>query len=164
MAYSKLVMDHFQNPHNQGQILDAEAIGEVGNPLCGDMMKIYLKIKKTNKPASAAASAGGQENKKIDYLEDIIEDVKFETLGCAAAIACSSVSTDMVKGKTLKEAYGLQKSDIVQGLGELPPVKLHCSVLASDALKVAIKNYLEKEKVLDNYPEVKSFKIEEHLH
>lgn len=149
MPYSQKVMDHFQNPHNQGQIPDADAIGEVGNPLCGDMMKIYLKIEKANPD---------------DRLQDIISDVKFETLGCAAAIACSSVSTDMVKGKTLKEAFGLEKSDIVKGLGELPPVKLHCSVLASDALKVAIQNYLRDKGVLDSYSEVKDFKVKEELH
>lgn len=149
MPYSQKVMDHFQNPHNQGQIADADAIGEVGNPLCGDMMKIYLKVKEANSK---------------DRLGDTIEDVKFETLGCAAAIACSSVSTDMVKGKTLKEAFELQKSDIVKGLGELPPVKLHCSVLASDALKVAIQNYLRDKRVLDSYSEVKDFKVKEELH
>ncbi|MFA6254739.1 MAG: iron-sulfur cluster assembly scaffold protein [Patescibacteria group bacterium] len=147
MPYSKKVMDHFQNPHNQGQIADADAIGEVGNPLCGDMMKIYLKV---DHPSST-----------VNRLEDVISDVKFETLGCAAAIACSSISTDMVKGKTLKEAWILEKKDIVKGLGELPPVKLHCSVLASDALKVAIRNYLEKERVLDQYPEIKDYKITE---
>ncbi|MFA6382076.1 MAG: iron-sulfur cluster assembly scaffold protein [Candidatus Buchananbacteria bacterium] len=149
MAYSKLVMDHFQNPHNQGQIPGADAVGEVGNPLCGDMMKIYLKITK--------ADSG-------DRLQDKISDVKFETLGCAAAIACSSVSTDMVKGQSLKQAFGLEKADIVKGLGELPPVKLHCSVLASDALKVAIENYLRDQGVLDNYPEIKNFKVAEELH
>lgn len=143
-------MDHFQNPHNQGQIADANAIGEVGNPLCGDMMKIYLKV--DHQPST------------VNQLEDIISDVKFETLGCAAAIACSSVSTDMVKGKTLKEAWTLERQDIVKGLGELPPVKLHCSVLASDALKVAIQNYLKQENVLDNYPEVKNFKVQEEVH
>jgi nitrogen fixation NifU-like protein len=149
MAYSPKVMDHFKNPHNQGQISDASAIGEVGNPLCGDMMKIYLKIDKVN-----------SENR----LSDKIADIKFETLGCAAAIACSSVSTDMVKGKTLAEAFGLEKQDIVKELGELPPVKLHCSVLASDGLKVAIKNYLENQGVLDQYPEIKNFEIKEEEH
>ena len=151
MQYSDKVMQHFKNPHNQGQIFDADAIGEVGNPLCGDMMKIYLKIKETRK----------QENKKTSHLENVIEDIKFETLGCAVAIACSSVSTDMVKGKTLQEAWALQKKDIVNELGELPPVKLHCSVLASDGLKMAIQNYLKKQDVLDNYPEIEAFKVKE---
>ena len=149
MAYTEEVMKHFKNPHNQGQIADADAIGEVGNPLCGDIMKIYLKVEK---------------NSSNDRMKDIISDIKFETLGCAAAIACSSISTDMVKGETLKEAFDLEKVDIVKGLGELPPIKIHCSVLASDGLKVAIQNYLEKLGVLENYPEVKSFKVEEHLH
>ena len=147
MSYNDKVMNHFKNPHNQGQIADADAIGEVGNPLCGDMMKIYLKIKKSDEG---------------NRLADKISDIKFETLGCAAAIACSSISTDMVKGKTLAEALNLKKVDIVKGLGELPPVKLHCSVLASDGLKVAIQNYLEKNGVLNDYPEVKKFKVEEH--
>jgi len=146
MPYSDKVMQHFQNPHNQGQIADADAIGEVGNPLCGDIMKIYLKVRKTD---------------SADRLDDTIEDVKFETLGCAAAIACSSVSTDMVLGKNLKEAFSLEKKDIVSSLGELPPVKLHCSVLASDALKVAIRNYLRDQGVLDKYPEIKGFEVKE---
>ncbi len=149
MAYSKEVMDHFSNPRNQGQILGADAIGEVGNPLCGDVMKIYLKIKKSD-----------GDNR----LNDIIEDIKFETLGCAAAIACSSASTEMVKGKTLSEAFNLEKKDIVSQLGELPPVKIHCSVLASDGLKVAIKNFLENQGVIDNYPEIKNTKIVECFH
>jgi nitrogen fixation NifU-like protein len=149
MPYSEKVMEHFQNPHNQGQISNASAIGEVGNPLCGDIMKIYLKISKVD---------------SADRLQDIISDVKFETLGCAAAIACSSASTDMVKGKTLKEAYNLEKKDIVNELGELPPVKLHCSVLASDGLKVAIRDYLKKLGVLDEYPEIRDYQVENHLH
>lgn len=149
MQYSPEVMKHFKNPHNQGQITQADAIGEVGNPLCGDMMKIYLKINKAD---------------SVNRLDDKIVDVKFETLGCAAAIACSSISTDMVKGKTLQEAFDLKKIDIVKGLGELPPVKIHCSVLSSDGLKIAVKNYLINQGVLDDYPEIKKFKIEEHLH
>jgi nitrogen fixation NifU-like protein len=149
MAYSKQVMDHFTNPHNQGQISDADAIGEVGNPLCGDMMKIYVKVKKAD---------------SADRLQDIIFDVKFETLGCAAAIACSSILTDMAINKNLGEAFKIEKADIVKGLGELPPVKIHCSVLASDGLKVAIKQYLEKAGVIDNYPEIKNFTIKECFH
>ncbi len=146
MRYSQLVMEHFKNPHNQGQIANADAVGEVGNPLCGDMMKIYLKIDKKS----------GE-----DRMQDIISEIKFETLGCAAAIACSSILTDMAKGKSLKDAFGIERTDIVKGLGELPAIKLHCSVLASDGLKVAIRNYLEKEGVLDNYPNIKDFKIKE---
>lgn len=149
MQYSASVMKHFKEPHNQGQIADADAIGEVGNPLCGDMMKIYLKIDKVDSD---------------DRLDDKIVDIKFETLGCAAAIACSSILTDMAKGKILKEAFDIEKMDIVKGLGELPPVKVHCSVLASDGLKVAIQDYLKKEGVLDNYPEIKNFEIKDHVH
>ena len=150
MSYTDTVMKHFKNPHNQGQIADADAIGEVGNPLCGDMMKIYLKIKK----------AGDSP----DLEKDIIQDIKFETFGCAAAIACSSILTDMGKDKNLKDAFAIEKFDIVKGLGELPPVKVHCSVLASDGLKVAIQNYLQKNNVLDDYPEIKSFEIKQDVH
>jgi nitrogen fixation NifU-like protein len=121
--YSQKVLDHFKNPHNQGEMLDANAVGQEGNPVCGDVMKIYLKI----------------EN-------DIISDVKFETLGCAAAIAVSSNLTDMVKGKTLEEALKITKDEIVNDLGGLPVQKLHCSMLGVDALHQAIKDYQEKNK------------------
>jgi len=148
MAYSKEVMNHFTKPHNQGVIADADAIGEVGNPLCGDMMKIYIKVK----PAGA------------DWLAGVISDIKFETLGCAAAIACSSMLTDMAKGKTLGEAFKIERHDIVKGLGELPAVKIHCSVLASDGLKIAIKHYLEQAGVLNKYPEISAFIVPECFH
>jgi nitrogen fixation NifU-like protein len=121
--YTQKVLDHFKNPHNQGEMKDADAIGQEGNPVCGDVMKIYLKIK-----------------------DDVIEDIKFETLGCAAAIAVSSDLTDMVKGKTLEEALKITKDDIVNDLGGLPPVKLHCSMLGVDALHQAIENYKNKAK------------------
>jgi NifU homolog involved in Fe-S cluster formation len=121
--YTQKVLDHFKNPHNQGKMKDCDAVGQEGNPVCGDVMKIYLKIK-----------------------NNIIEDVKFETLGCAAAIAVSSDLTDMVKGKTLDEALKISKDDVVKDLGGLPPVKLHCSMLGVDALRKAIKNYQEKNK------------------
>ena len=147
MGYTEKVMKHFGNPHNQGQIKDADSIGQVGNPLCGDIMKIYIKVK--------------QKGDKPNLDNDLIKDIKFETLGCAAAIACSSILTDMVKGKTLKYSYDVQKSDIVKGLGDLPPIKVHCSVLASDGLKVAIKNYLEKKGILDSYPEIKNYQVHE---
>ncbi|OGY43130.1 MAG: hypothetical protein A3J62_03455 [Candidatus Buchananbacteria bacterium RIFCSPHIGHO2_02_FULL_38_8] len=150
MSYTEEVLKHFRNPHNQGQIPNADAIGEVGNPLCGDIMKIYLKINKTEG--------------KPDLENDKIEDIKFETLGCAAAIACSSILTDMAKGKNLQEAFDIKKTDIVNGLGDLPPIKVHCSVLASDGLKVAIQNYLKKYQVLDNYPAIKSFQVKECIH
>ena len=118
MIYSKKVLNHFKNPHNQGVIKNADAVGKVGNPSCGDVMKIYLKIK---------------GNK--------IEDIKFETLGCAAAIAVSSALTDIVKGKTIAEALKVTKDKIVKDLGGLPPIKVHCSMLGVEALHEAIKNY-----------------------
>jgi len=124
IVYSKKVIEHFKNPHNQGVIKQPTVVGEAGNPLCGDMMKLYLKIDK----------------KKIRGKEtEYIKDIKFETLGCAAAIATSSMITDMVKGKPLEEAAKIDKNNIADSLGGLPPVKLHCSVLAIEALRDAIK-------------------------
>ncbi len=119
--YTQKVLDHFKNPHNQGSIDNADAVGQEGNPVCGDVMKIYLKIE-----------------------DNIIEDIKFETLGCAAAIAVSSVLTDMVKGKTLKKALSMTKNDIIKNLGGLPNAKIHCSMLGVDALHKAIKKYINK--------------------
>jgi nitrogen fixation protein NifU and related proteins len=121
--YTPKVLEHFKNPHNQGEMKDCDAVGQEGNPVCGDVMKIYLKI----------------EN-------NVIKDIKFETLGCAAAIAVSSDLTDMVKGKTLEEALKITKDDVVKDLGGLPPVKVHCSMLGVDALRKAIKNYQLKNK------------------
>lgn len=118
MMYTKKVIEHFKNPHNQGEIKSADAVGQAGNPSCGDIMKIYLKIK-----------------------NNIIEDIKFETLGCAAAIAVSSALTDIVKGKSLDEAMKITKDDIVKDLGGLPPLKIHCSMLGLEALAQAIKKY-----------------------
>lgn len=119
--YNEKVMDHFQNPRNVGEIDDASGIGEVGNTTCGDIMKIYIKVEK-----------------------DIITDIKFLTFGCGAAIASSSMLTEMVKGKTLEEALILTNMDVAKELGGLPPAKLHCSNLAADALHNAIINYREK--------------------
>ncbi|OIO07064.1 iron-sulfur cluster assembly scaffold protein [Candidatus Falkowbacteria bacterium CG_4_9_14_3_um_filter_36_9] len=121
IPYSKKVIEHFRHPHNQGMIKDADAIGEAGNPRCGDMMKIYLKIK-----------------------DNIIKDVKFETLGCAAAIAVSSALTDRVNGSTLAKVKKIKKEDIVKDLGGLPLIKIHCSMLALEALHKAITNYNNK--------------------
>lgn len=118
MQYTDKVISHFRSPHNQGVIKDANAIGQKGNPVCGDVMKIYLKI----------------EN-------NVIDDVKFETLGCAAAIAVSSALTDMVKGKTLQEALKITKDEIVNDLGGLPAPKIHCSMLGVEALHEAIEKY-----------------------
>ncbi len=135
MAYSKKVLDHFKNPRNQGIIKKADAIGRVGNPVCGDTMKIYLKI-------GERKIGRGKEAQKIKYIKDI----KFETLGCAAAISVSSILTEMVKGKTLNEALKVSNNDIVKELGGLPAPKIHCSMLGTDALEKAIKNYELKIK------------------
>jgi len=124
--YTEKVLDHFHNPRNQGIIENADGVGQVGNPTCGDIMKIYLKIKK---------------NKEGD---SIIEDIKFETLGCGAAIATSSMLTEMVKGKKIEEALKVKKLDIAQELGGLPEPKLHCSILAHDGLAMAIEDYRNK--------------------
>lgn len=116
--YTKEVMKHFKNPHNYGKIKDADGIGKVGNIVCGDVMHLYIKVEK-----------------------DIIKDIKFETYGCVAAISTSSVITDLAKGKTIKEALKMEKNDVIKSLGGLPSIKYHCSVLAVDALRAAIKDY-----------------------
>ncbi len=118
MNYSAKVMDHFMNPRNVGEISDADGIGEVGNPVCGDIMKIYLKI---------------DDNR--------IQDVKFNTFGCGSAIASSSMATELIKGKTLEEAWELSNKAVAEALDGLPPVKMHCSVLAEQAVHKAINNY-----------------------
>ncbi len=124
MNYSPLVMEHFTNPRNVGEIENADGIGEVGNAKCGDIMKIYLKI----------------EN-------DIITDVKFKTFGCASAIATSSIATELIKGKPLSEALELTNRAVVEALGGLPAVKIHCSVLAEEAVKAAVKDYYDKNGI-----------------
>ena len=122
MDYSEKVMDHFENPRNQGKIEDADGIGEEGNPTCGDIMKIYIKVS-----------------------DNIIEDVKFQTFGCGAAVASSSMATELIKGKTLEEAWELSNKAVVEALEGLPPQKVHCSVLAEDAIHKAINNYRIKQ-------------------
>ncbi|MCK4756291.1 Fe-S cluster assembly scaffold protein NifU [candidate division WOR-3 bacterium] len=124
--YSKKVMDHFMHPRNVGEIKDADGIGEVGNPVCGDLMTFYIKV----------------ENNKI-------KDVKFKTFGCGAAIAVSSMVSELAKGKTIEEAMKVTNKMVVGELDGLPPQKLHCSNLGADALHKAIKNYLEKKKDKD---------------
>ncbi|MBU4376122.1 MAG: Fe-S cluster assembly scaffold protein NifU [Candidatus Omnitrophica bacterium] len=119
--YSEKVMEHFKNPHNVGEIPDADGIGNVGNPVCGDIMRLYIKI----------------ENGRI-------KDAKFKTFGCAAAIATSSMVTDLVKGKTIEEALEISNKAVASALDGLPPVKMHCSMLAEEALKSAIGDYLKK--------------------
>lgn len=122
MNYSEKVMDHFSNPRNVGEIKDANGIGEVGNPKCGDIMKMYIKV----------------EN-------DRIVDVKFKTFGCGAAIATSSMATELIKGKTLKEALSLTNKAVMDALDGLPPVKVHCSVLAEQAIKSAVADYYKRQ-------------------
>ncbi len=127
-SYSEKVIEHFRNPHNYGKMSSPTATGEVGNIVCGDVMYLYIKVAKNSKK------------------EEIIKDIKFETYGCAAAIATSSAITDLVKGKTIKAALKISKDDVTKSLKGLPPIKVHCSLLAVDALKEAIYNYFAKEK------------------
>ena len=119
--YSEKVMDHFKNPRNVGVLDDADGVGEVGNPTCGDMMKIYLKVE-----------------------DGIIKDIKFQTFGCGAAIASSSMMTELAIGKTMDEALDLTRDDVANNLDGLPPLKMHCSNLSADALKAAIEDYKKK--------------------
>lgn len=122
--YSEKVMDHFSNPRNVGEISDADGVGQVGNPTCGDIMKIYIKVE-----------------------DDKIKDIKFKTFGCGAAIATSSMVTEIVKGKTLDDALKITNDTVAEALDGLPPIKMHCSNLAADALHAAIKDYKKsKEK------------------
>ena len=128
--YSEKVMDHFRSPRNVGEIADADGVGTVGNPICGDLMTVYVRIK-----------------------DNVITDVKFKTFGCAAAIATSSMITELAKGKNLQDALKITRGDVADSLGGLPPIKMHCSNLAADALHAAIKNYLykvEKDKESKN--------------
>ncbi len=122
MAYSEKVRDHFANPRNVGKIEDADGVGEVGNAVCGDIMKIYLKIE-----------------------DGVIVDVKFNTFGCGAAIATSSMATELILGKPISEALQLTNRAVVEALDGLPPVKLHCSVLAEEAVKAALKDYYQRQ-------------------
>lgn len=124
MQYSAKVMDHFSNPRNVGELADANGVGEVGNPTCGDIMKMYLRI----------------EN-------GVIEEVKFKTFGCGAAIATSSIATEMIKGKPIDEALRLSNKAVIEALDGLPPVKIHCSVLAEQAVKTAISDYYLRQGV-----------------
>ncbi|MFP4045579.1 MAG: iron-sulfur cluster assembly scaffold protein, partial [Candidatus Aenigmatarchaeota archaeon] len=128
MMYSEKVMDHFKNPRNMGEMEDADVVVKVGNPTCGDMMKVYLKVAEKND-------------------ERYIEDIKFKTFGCAAAIATSSIITEMAKGKTLKEAEEIKDDDITEELGGLPKIKMHCSGLSSNGLHEAIYQYKKKERL-----------------
>ena len=125
MLYSEKVMDHLMNPRNAGVIEDADAIGEEGNTTCGDVMRMYLKIE-----------------------DDIIKDVKFETFGCGSAIAASSMTTEMIKGKSLSDALKLSNKEVTRALGGLPAQKVHCSVLAEKAIRAAVKDYYERKGIV----------------
>lgn len=130
LPYSEKVMDHFNHPRNVGEIADANGIGKVGNPVCGDVMKMYLKIE-----------------------QGIIVDVKFKTFGCGAAVATSSMVTEMVKGKTIAEALTITNSAVAQALDGLPPKKMHCSVLAEEALRSALKDYYQRQGLAVPFPD-----------
>ena len=122
--YTDTVMDHFMNPRNVGEIPDADGVGEVGNAKCGDIMKMYIKVK-----------------------DNRIDDVKFETFGCGSAIASSSMATEMIKGKTIDEALAVTNKQVVEALGGLPAHKLHCSVLAEESIKSAVRDYYDKNGI-----------------
>jgi len=139
MEYSSKVMDHYTNPRNVGKIEDASGIGEIGNAKCGDIMKMYLKI----------------EN-------NIIVDVKFKTFGCGAAIASSSVTTEMLQGKTIDEALELTNKDVIEALGGLPNAKIHCSVLAEEAIREAIADYYRKLGTMTEEEIVVKCKLKDH--
>ena len=140
MLYSEKVMDHFQNPRNVGKMDDADGVGEVGNAVCGDIMKMYIKVK-----------------------DGIITDVKFNTFGCGSAIATSSMATEMIKGKPIEEALRLSNKAVAEALDGLPPVKVHCSVLAEQAIKHALADYYRRNGI-DPTPFVGELKEEEACH
>jgi nitrogen fixation NifU-like protein len=121
--YTEKVMEHFKNPRNMGEIPDADGVGTVGNPICGDLMTIYIKVK-----------------------DNRLEDIKFKTFGCGSAIATSSMITELAKGKTLEEGMKISRANVADSLGGLPPVKMHCSNLAADALHAAIEDYYKRQK------------------
>jgi nitrogen fixation NifU-like protein len=137
VKYSTKVMEHFANPHNVGEIADADGVGYVGNPVCGDIMELYIKVK-----------------------DDIITDAKFKTFGCGAAIATSSMVTDMVKGKSIPEALEISNKAVAEALGGLPPIKMHCSVLAEQALHSAVDDYYKRRGL----PSPVKLKPDAHLH
>lgn len=136
MQYSDKVMDHFLHPRNVGEIEDASGVGEVGNAKCGDIMKIYL-----------------------DVEDEIIKDVKFQTFGCGSAIASSSMATELIKGKSIHDALALTNKAVAEALDGLPPVKMHCSVLAEQAIKAALVDYAQKNNI--EIPELENFKPDE---
>jgi len=132
MPYSEKVVQTFKNLHNYGKLKKYNGLGKVGNPVCGDVLWFYIKVEKNKKG------------------EEIIKDISFETFGCIAALASSSIITDIAKGKSIKEALKLTNVDVIKELGGLPPIKIHCSVLAIDALRKAVDDYFSKEKKDEN--------------
>ncbi len=139
--YTDLVMDHFTNPRNVGEIEDADGVGQIGNPVCGDVMRISIEVE-----------------------DDRIKDVKFKTFGCGAAVATSSMVTEMVMGRTLEEAADISNKAVAEALGGLPPNKMHCSNLAADALHLAIQDYLVKNAREDDVPKILHSLPKEHEH
>lgn len=139
--YSEKVMEHFTNPQNVGEILDADGMGEVGNAKCGDIMRMYLKIE-----------------------DNIIEDVKFKTFGCGSAIASSSMATELIKGKTIEEAMSVTNKAVAEALDGLPPIKMHCSVLAEQAIKSALLDYSKKNNIIIEGLEGMNFDEDLHDH
>jgi len=139
--YSEKVMDHFMHPRNVGDMPDADGTGHVGNPVCGDIMELYIKV----------------EN-------DVVVDAKFKTFGCGAAIATSSMVTELVKGKSIKDALDVSNHAVAEALGGLPKIKMHCSVLAEQALKSAIVDYLKKRNRLAEFPQLAGYKPDDDIH
>lgn len=129
--YSEKIMDHFRNPRNLGEIADADGIGVVGNPKCGDVMKMYIKV--------------ASRKSQVGKTEEFIRDIRFQTLGCGAAIASSSIATEMAKDKTLDEALKISGKDISREMGKFPPAKFHCSILAEEGIKKAIADYIKNK-------------------
>lgn len=127
MIYSEKVMEHFMNPRNMGEIPDADGVGEVGNPVCGDLMTIHIKVE-----------------------DNVIADIKFKTFGCGAAIATSSMVTELVKGKTIEDALKVTNKDVAEELDGLPPLKMHCSLLAEEGIKAAISDYRKRKLNIKN--------------
>lgn len=143
--YNEKVMDHFMSPRNVGTIENADGVGQVGNPTCGDIMKMYIKIGTRPQVASDKKKDLEAGCLKHETVEEFIEDIKFQTFGCGAAVATSSMTTEMMKGKALKEAEKLTNNEVAEELGGLPPIKMHCSNLAASALKEAIADYKSKK-------------------
>jgi len=140
--YSEKVMEHFMHPRNVGDMPDADGTGHVGNPVCGDIMELYIKVDE----------------------KDVILDAKFKTFGCGAAIATSSMVTELVKGKTIKDALEVSNRAVAEALGGLPKIKMHCSVLAEQALRSAIVDFLKKKNRLSEFPQIKDYKAEDTEH